>query len=274
MRRSEWIAAGYFVYLLLPIWVSASRRARLTLTAWVLALAGGVAALSWAPDGAPWPTVRDWAPGLYLLAGYWLPGRLFTAPNERLERWLLAVDQRWLGPQAVVTNVRLPSIVRDYLELTYLLCYPLVPIAFSLLYFFADDERSLTSIADNFWSVVLLAVFLCYGLLPWVPTRSPRALPSGAAIAWSSRIRRLNLMVLNHASIQVNTFPSGHVAAALASALAVGQVLPTPGIILGVLSLSIALAAVLGRYHYTADVVLGALAAVVAFAILRSTHQL
>jgi hypothetical protein len=145
-----------------------------------------------------------------------------------------------------------------------MLCYPLVPVAFGLLYFSAPPTAP--DALDRFWSIVLLAVFSCYGLLPWLPTRPPRAfLPADLRAA--SALRRLNLHVLNHASIQVNTLPSGHVAAAVAAALAVGQFNPAAGVIIGVLAVSIALAAVLGRYHYAADAVLGALTALAAFAI-------
>ena len=266
MRHSEWITAGYFLYLLLPIWLGRSRRTRLMLTVWALALAMVVIAVSQLPDGAPWRGVRDWAPGLYLLAGYWLPGRLFKDPNTRLERWLLATDNSWLGPRVVSATLGLPSIVREYLELTYLLCYPLVPLAFGVLYFRTHDPTNVSVIVDSYWTAVLLAVFSCYGLLPWLPTRPPRALLPVATTSHSS-IRRLNRLVLDRASIQVNTFPSGHVAAALASALAVGELLPLAGMIIGLLAASIAVAAALGRYHYAADVVLGGVIAVLAFAV-------
>ena len=156
--------------------------------------------------------------------------------------------------------------MREYLELTYLLCYPLVPLAFGVLYFGAPNPANLEPSADSYWTAVLLAVFSCYGLLPWLPTRPPRALAPDNSRSRSS-IRWLNHVILHRASIQANTFPSGHVAAALASALAVGALFPAAGLIIGVLALSIAVAAVVGRYHYAADVVLGALVAVLAFAV-------
>jgi len=57
--------------------------------------------------------------------------------------------------------------------------------------------------------------------------------------------------VLNRASIQVNTFPSGHVAAALASALAVGALFPMAGTVIGLLALSIAGARLATRPGWT-----------------------
>jgi membrane-associated phospholipid phosphatase len=214
--------------------------------------------------------LRDWAPGVFLLAGYWLPGRLYSRPNERLEAWLMTGDRRWLGAEVSAGRLGLPGLVRNALELTYLFCYPLVPVAFGLVYFSEAGGSMAASVADRFWAPVLLAVFACYGLLPWLPTRPPRALqPQQDGAPRGSGVRRLNLQVLKHASIQVNTFPSGHVAAALACAFTVGQVDAALGLLIGLLACSIAVAAVLGRYHYAADAILGALVAAIAFAVTR-----
>lgn len=179
----------------------------------------------------------------------------------------MARDREWLGEPLAASPPRSPSALHAYLELTYLLCYPLVPVAFALLYFSSPAVAG--EAPDRFWSAVLLAVFICYGLLPWLPTRPPRAfLP--ADIPAASALRRLNLHVLNHASIQVNTLPSGHVAAAVAAALAVGLFMPAAGTVIGVLAVSIAAGAVLGRYHYAADAILGVLTALAAFALAES----
>jgi membrane-associated phospholipid phosphatase len=268
VRRAEWIAAGYFLYLLLPVWLRAPKAARTGLTLEALIAAALVVVVSRVPETWLGAIVRDWAPGVYLLAGYWLPGRLFTTFNERLERWLMARDREWLGESLASSPPPSASALFAYLELTYMLCYPLVPVAFGLLYF--SSSVAATAL-DRFWSAVLTAVFICYGLLPWLPTRPPRAfLPPDTRSG--SALRKLNLHVLNHASIQVNTLPSGHVAAAVAAALAVGTFMPAAGAVIGVLAVSIALAAVLGRYHYAADAVLGALTALAAFAITESRN--
>ena len=80
-----------------------------------------------------------------------------------------------------------------------------------------------------------------------------------------SWIRRVNLAVLNRASVQWNTFPSGHTAASLATALAVGIHMPLVGVVLGIVALSIAAGSIVGRYHYAADAIVGAAVAVLAF---------
>jgi membrane-associated phospholipid phosphatase len=96
-----------------------------------------------------------------------------------------------------------------------------------------------------------------------MPTRAPRAIePSRSATR--STIRQLNLAVLNRASVQWNTFPSGHTAASLATAFAVGLYMPLAGVVLGVIALSIAAGSVVGRYHYAADAIAGGVAAIVA----------
>jgi undecaprenyl-diphosphatase len=67
----------------------------------------------------------------------------------------------------------------------------------------------------------------------------------------------VNRAVLDRASIQVNTFPSGHAATAVAAALATAQLLP--GLLAPLLAVAgaIAVSTVVGRYHYTADTLLG-----------------
>jgi hypothetical protein len=252
--------AGYFVYLALTIWIKGHREHR-PLMGWALALAAAALVPSQLPAGPVGQTIRDWAPGVFLLAGYWLPGRLFVQPDTRLEQRLLKFDEICLGPLATGSR-GVPWALGAVFEMAYLLCYPLVPVSFGLLYVTVVETGP---VSDAFWTTVLIAVFFCYGLLPWLPTRPPRALLQNPQMNASSFIRRLNLTVLNRASIQVNTLPSGHVAAAVAAALAVGRHLPVEGVAIGILAMAIAVGAVIGRYHYAADVVLGAITAWLAF---------
>ena len=83
-------------------------------------------------------------------------------------------------------------------------------------------------------------------------------------------VRRVNERVLGLASIQLNTFPSGHAAASLATALAVGARLPLAGLPLGLLAIAIAIASVVGRYHYAADALTGAALALLGFVISQA----
>ncbi len=252
------MVAAYFVYLaglafFAP--VPSGRQARVVGTALAV-----LAAILLAGMASMMPLV-------YLLVGYWLPALLVGAPNPRLERWLLDVDHRLLGTNGLaVFHQRAPRLVVEYLELAYLLCYAVVPAGYVWLMLagFADE-------ANRFWTIVLLASFLCYGVLPWMPTRAPRAVEAHAAPA-RSFVRRLNLAVLDRASVQWNTFPSGHTAASIATALAVGSYVPLAGVVLGVVAVSIAVGSVAGRYHYAADAISGAAVALLAFVLATAAH--
>jgi membrane-associated phospholipid phosphatase len=241
------VAAAYFVYLaILGI-------TRLKLLPASLAVAALISILTIGMPGI--------MPLVYLLVGYWLPALIVRKPNLRFEQRLLNVDRRLFGPDGLARfERRAPRAVIEYLELAYLLCYAVVPAGYVSLVLATHDAVAI----DRFWAVVLLASFLCYGLLPWIPTRAPRAVepPRDAA---RSTIRQMNLAVLNRASVQWNTCPSGHTAASLATALAVGSEMPLAGAALGILAVSIAAGSVVGRYHYAADAIVGAALAVVAF---------
>ena len=209
-------------------------------------------------------------PLVYLLIGYWLPAMLVRTPNLRFERRLLEVDHTLFGADGLVRFARrAPRIVLEYLELAYLLCYAVVPAGYAVLVASGHDGVAI----DQFWSCVLLASFICYGLLPWLPTRAPRAVEPQPESARSS-MRQVNLAVLNRASVQWNTFPSGHTAASLATALAVGAYMPAAGVVLAFVAFSIAAGSVVGRYHYAADAIAGAAAAVLAFATVAGVRAL
>lgn len=200
-------------------------------------------------------------PLVYLLAGYWLPALLVREPDTRFEQRLLSIDRTLFGADGLARfERRAPRLLIESLELAYLLCYAVVPAGFACLALAGHDA----AVIDRFWSIVLLAAFVCYGLLPWMPTRAPRAIDPPRGTMRSS-IRQLNLAVLNRASVQWNTFPSGHTAASAATALAVGSYMPLAGIMLGIVALSIAAGSVVGRYHYAADALAGAAVAILAF---------
>jgi hypothetical protein len=196
-------------------------------------------------------------------------------PNLRFEQRLLDGD-RWLFGRDGLARFEqsAPRLLVEYLELAYLLCYAVVPGGYACLVIAGYGSDA----SDRFWSVVLMASFACYGLLPWLPTRAPRAVEPLAEARTGeggrSAIRRLNLAVLNRASVQWNTFPSGHTAASLATALAVGSYMPLAGVVVAILAVSIAAGSVAGRYHYAADAIAGAAVAILAFAMAFAARGL
>jgi len=259
VRAPEWIASVYFAYVSATAVVGPSGRNRIRVALVSLVTAAGIVVLAHG-DYPFLHRVRDWMPGVYTVLGYWLPGSLVDRYNHRLERWLQGLDA---GIVAGIDSFarQAPRAVLEYLELAYLCCYPLVPLAFLWL---AWHGR--VADADRYWTVVLLALYPCYGLVPWLPTRPPRAVEPFAAVDRRQLLfRAANLATLSRVSIQTNTFPSGHTAAALSAAAVVATAMPLSGAAVAMLAISIAVGSVVGRYHYAADALAGAMVAVLAF---------
>ena len=255
----------YLAYLLALAWafvLPGRRRGLVTLVA--LVDAGWLWWLS-GRDGAAWDIVRDWQPLLQILLCYWLSGAFFVRPMAAAEAWLARGD-RWLfervGLGAWID--RSPRIVLEVLELAYLSVYFVLPLGFATVLWLAPGID-----ADRYWGVVMAAELGCYGVLPWIQTRTPRALDDHLHIERRAvAIRRLNSLVLRHGSIQVNTFPSGHAAGAVATALAVASISPAAGAVFGVIAAGIVIGSIVGRYHYAADSVAGILVAIAAWMLL------
>jgi hypothetical protein len=259
----EWIAIGYFLYLigtaaavpgLMP-----NRRARVAVLAFaVLGLIGGIATV----DAAWTGIVRPWLPLVYMVAAYRLPSHLVTRTNPAFEARLAAWDRSPVVSRLATFRSRAPVAVLEVLELAYLLCYPLVPLGFVAL---ASTGQTGGADADRFWTTVLGAALPCYGTLPWLPTRPPRAIEIAQTHVTPS-VSVINARVLRSVSVGWNTFPSGHAAASVATALAVGARMPVAGAVFGVIAIGICIGSVTGRYHYAADAVAGVMLGVAAFA--------
>jgi membrane-associated phospholipid phosphatase len=252
MAAYEWVVVAYFSVVTLAGWMrqvsSASRRkaaslgSAVVLTVFVVAMTGSLA-------------LRVWSPIVYLVAGYWMPALLVTPTKEQpFEAWLVRadIDLRRLLP-------RVPGALAPLLELAYLLCYPLVPLSFTIVWSLGDGLD-----VERFWLAVLLSGYACYVTLPWLISRPPRARqhhgPRGG-------IQHLNAHVLTKWSHQFNTFPSGHVAVAAAAAVGVGSVSTPAGVAIGAVVAAISVGAAAGGYHYVLDVILGLIVAAAAAAV-------
>ncbi len=264
MRISEWVTLAYFAYLLatgIVLRVAGRKLAQVV----VLSLLVGaiIAVLRFFEPAVVSTVLRDWLPGGYLITGYWATGLLYRGPNRALEACLASIDERladWLRPLLA----RVPRAVAEMLELAYLLCYPLVPSGLAVLYATGYRAR-----ADAYWVLVLTATFAAYGVLPWAGTRPPRSLGSRHWLVGTRPMlmHHVNLTVLHNASIQVNTFPSGHAASAWAAALFLATVPGAWGLLFVVIAACIAAGAVAGRYHYAVDVAAGIAVAVIVFVL-------
>jgi len=233
-----------------PLCLDPARRRRVA----SLGLAGVV--LTVAARWSGLTVVRDWLPMPLLLLAYWQSGPFFVRPNENLQQRLLDLDHLLLA------GIKPPIWISQILELAYVLCYPLLPIGLGLLY-----ASGLRQASDFYWTTVAVSTYVCYALLPFLPTSPPRVLEPPLP---SAGVRRLNQWLVQRASIQANTFPSAHVAATMSAALVMMLLLPAAGWVFLGFALAIAAGAVLGRYHYLADAILGAALAVAAVAVVRA----
>ena len=240
-----WLASvAFFIYCAL---VAAWRLDVAARRTFIGSAAGLILALGWGLV-TQWPLLDEWVlPPLILLVAYWTSGTLYTRSMPAAERALMAFDRRLAIPQIAG---RTPRWAAEFLEAAYASVYPLIPSALAIHLWLTPEPD-----AGRFWAVILLTDYICFGTLPWIQTRPPRALEPGPP--WRSSARELNERLLGTASIGVNTFPSGHAAEALAAAL---LVIHAPPLVVGMMMLmavAITAGAVLGRYHYAADALAG-----------------
>jgi membrane-associated phospholipid phosphatase len=256
MTPFEWLAVLYFGAIAVVASRYSSRRG------W-LYVAGAILLVIVARFAAPWEA-RAWLPHAYLVLGYWIPAAFTPGINPRFETWLARADERLTSHvQGSRFHIPVPpldtpnsnarglwALGAGIFELAYLLCYPLVPVAFAVVF-----TRGTRADIVRFWVAVLMAGYASYVSLPWTAARPPRK------IARDERTRRgvakLNAHVLGRVSHNMNTFPSGHVAVSLAAALVVCSVSLGWGLALAAMAALIAVAAVYGRYHYLVDVLAG-----------------
>jgi membrane-associated phospholipid phosphatase len=263
---AESIQLAFVSLLVAAAWLRPIGRSR-QLTVSKLALIAG-SAMVLARLAHDWVTplsfsvLQDWLPAALLLIPYWQIGQFVTAPDPGTQARLAAFDRAFFK----IVDIRPATItirpaVGAYLEFAYLLVYPLIPIGLVALY-----AKGLRHFVDYYWIVVLPATYICFAITPFVRAMPPRLLSGYDRFRMPpSRIESLNRRILHRASIQAITFPSGHVASAMAAALVLLRVEPWVGLIFLVLALSIAVATVAGGYHYAADVLLASVVAIVVF---------
>ncbi|HEY2906451.1 MAG TPA: phosphatase PAP2 family protein [Vicinamibacterales bacterium] len=254
MRTSEAIPIAYFVYLAVICWlrpVSNRRRIEISSVS-LLTIAGILLVARIAPR-----SIRDWAPAVSILIGYFLPGRFFERPAEAVERWLASWDRRLLG-DPTTRFASWPRALLVYLDVVYMGCFLMLPAGFAALAWTGHAAA-----ADHYWTLVAAADLAAFLSLTIFQTRPPWALERPPELADRS-VHRAALLFVRHGTIGANTFPSGHTAVSLAIAFALLPVLPAAAAVGFVLAATIAVACVVGRYHYVMDVFTGiALALVV-----------
>ena len=268
MRTAEVVNLAYFfvftIFALMWTLPSRSRTKALLIGLTGLVLNGTIlAANRWlTPDAAG--IFREWLPVPLMALAYWLSGCFFQKANLRVQAMFEHSDRKILK----LLHVDLARWARTwfgaFLELAYLLCYPVVPLGLGALYVAGFRHE-----ADAYWTVVLLSAYPCYGLLPFVQLLPPRLVEeTEEPINRSCNLRRFNLWLVRRVTHQANTFPSGHVAASAAIAMVLLRFSPSTGIVFVLIALGIAVGCVVGRYHYAVDVGAAFLLSATTFAIV------
>jgi hypothetical protein len=272
MRAAEWIHIVVFSFFVSLSWIRrlpARRRAKVT----VIGVGGLAATITGAlllPRLLPAlavSVVRDWLPAAMVLLVYWQAGEFFSKVDQRFQDGLERIDARMVAPfLRWLSRGRVGMLIAAYLELAYLLCYPMIPMSIGTLYVLRLARHS-----DSFWTVVLISTYLSYGVFPFLQTLPPRMLEE----PWlpplpRSPVRRFNLWILRNASIHANTFPSAHVAASTAAALVLTSLAPWPtGVVFLAIAAGIGFGTFAGRYHFAADAVAGSAVAGIVFAVTK-----
>jgi hypothetical protein len=224
--------------------------------AYVLIAAAGAGLASWW-----WGSLLT--PGVLLVAGYWLSGFFFRDPQRWLEWRLLSVDRTVFQALRIDSWLeRAPGWVLEALEGSYAGVYLVVGGGAVAAAAAGPDDL------NRYWTLVLASELFCYAMLPWLRSRPPRVLePPGLVARRRPALRRLNEAILDRASVQANTLPSGHVAGPAASALALLAIDPALALVAMIAAATIGLAAVVGRYHYVVDCAAGALVALLVWSL-------
>ncbi len=252
LRASEWICLAYFGWItVLSFLVGAPARRVWQLLVLNIAVGMGILFLRVSPTA-----LRDWIPVPLLLVGYYEAGRLtFPRADRFYERAFLRWGRRLFGSRSANETA---GWLQGMLEFFYLQCYSIVPMGIGLLYVTQKG-----ALADYYWSNVLGAAFIAYGLTPLFPALPPRRLPGDSAVTPKrTALRKFSLWISDHGSIEVNSFPSGHAAAAAAATLALLRILPVAGICYMIVTAGILWGSVRGKYHYAVDALAGVAVAV------------
>jgi membrane-associated phospholipid phosphatase len=281
LSNAEKIALAFFTYITLATFAFhlAARDIGIIVTLSTVTFAT-LMALNRNRRRAPWlATAADLFPALLLLVAYRESGLLLTPdPAHHWDYVFIRWDRTLLHNQFVqaVLQAGAPWL-QHYLEFAYLLCYPLVPLGVGAVLYATRGTNAFESATanghramDDFWAAVLLATLFCYAVYPFFPLTPPRVLfgdVPGPHV--DPLLRKLNIWLLDHYSVNACIFPSAHVAAVTAVALAVRKHAPRLGVLFMFLAASVMLATVYGRYHYAADAIAGALVGVAAYNVSK-----
>jgi membrane-associated phospholipid phosphatase len=262
LRASEWIFISFFAYIaIVSHWFPERPNLHYQPVLILALVSAGFYALARSERRAirqPISLARDFIPIILILLAfremeYFLPTRY----NQNLENISILWDRTLLDGWRLRPAIeKLGSILPAYLELCYLLVYGLPFYCVAILYL-QHKRRKL----DLFFAVYLTGTLVAYAQFPFFPSQPPRLVfPKLDQPGVITLFRKMNLAILQGATIHVGVFPSAHVSSAFSAAWGMFLVLPKKKVFgwsVLAYAVSVSISTIYGRYHYTADVAAG-----------------
>lgn len=282
MRSSEWLIAGYFVYVAITAACFFTPADRVTWKACIMAavVIAIIFGLTRFKRGASY--LREFAPMAFALAAYremnWFTPAVHA---HKLERTWIVWDRRLLesGHLRAAIEVAGP-LLPGLLELCYSLVYAVAAVSIIAVLTTRHRDR-----VNLFWLAYLAGTLGAYALFPYFPSEPPRTLFPGLDMPHvDTLIRHFNLFLVGGYGIHSSVFPSAHVSSVFSAAWGLLAAIPDRrwiGWSMAGYGALVAIATIYGRYHYAVDTGAGivvSFAAIAAIAIAvsfekRSIHQ-
>ena len=260
-RVSGVLVLAYLIATLAPMAMYARVTSHLVpLVAHLLAVIGAVAALELRdPRVRP---VRDWlplvvGPFLYVELRWLISGFGVPHVDARVQGWELALFSG--NPSATWAPAMPVRWMSETLHAAYASYYLIVYLPPALLYL----RHRRTAFAATLLALTI-AYGLCFLTYLFFPVDGPRYL-IGPAAAPDGPIRAFVLRLLDAGSSRGTAFPSSHVAASVVASLAALRSQRRVGIVVSVMTLTLALATVYGGFHYAVDGLAGTVFGVTAW---------
>jgi membrane-associated phospholipid phosphatase len=214
-----------------------------------------IAAATWLRVVPPW--VRRWAPLMSLLFLYTELPLLIRAAGHTT--FFDPIVIRWEGalfggqPSVTLAAAWNSAPLSEFLHAAYISYYPIIFVVPALL---AIQKRHADFSEATF--VLLLAFTVCFVAFVVFPVAGPRYLWPSRADVVSGPIRRFTQWILEARSSRGTAFPSSHVAVATAQSILAVIYFGRRGLVLGLVTVLLALGAVYGGFHFAVDVIAGA----------------
>ena len=220
-----------------------------------LAVLAAIAAATWLPFVPSW--LRRWAPLMSLLFLYTeLPLLIRAAGHVGLfDPTVISWESAVFGGQPSIdwAAASASTLLSELLHLGYISYYPII---FSVPVLLTVQRRDHDFSEAVF--VLLLAFAVCFVAYVVFPVAGPRYIWPSRADAVAGPIRKFTVWLLEARSSRGTAFPSSHVAVATTQSVLAILYFGRRGIIVGVMSVLLALGAIYGGFHYAVDVIAGA----------------